>query len=877
MPQSVAKQELDPLLLQIEVPCVCPYNEFCSPEISFLDIPERYGVHWDMAEHTEFSGLDEEQVPSFVQGWLFFAILKKVSDILGVPFKPIDFVTTFSGECSMISGRSLKKYTWLWTSALFYKTIDETRACLTNIRAHLDIMNRVANAWIEQAHMPISPVFDLILLSIVVLGETFMFLISQMIGSALSYEMLGPSCRWTYPNCGRELLIRAGWCEGELPMLLAKCPPTILLYLSTLNRKRSDKDHSRCGSEVGCVVNQLNLNTYQASHYRDCYNGNCQMIEPPIQEVCRVLQSGGIPVVKVSTADSSLDSILEVHAFKLDSKHQEFKYVAISHVWSDGMGNPGQNSLRACQVRRIQQAVNLLYPSTDSSMGVAFWMDTLCVPLEPEIRNLAITRMAKTYLHADKVLVLDRWLSQSDDDMAPGDLLVRITHSDWNTRLWTFQESILARESHFQFYARALTVDDLKDSATFSNNLQQVSDIISNESEAELVQDQNILNIVRALISVDMLALERLKTYAALEPQSHPDLEELRIHAIDKMKKLADQTQIFERWFPVLAEAGVISTNPDKDDSFRTHIETRIFDPVYSYGLESLFRMRGFSFGAIVSRDEDLKGRAKRQLTAFKDHSPSIVLSDIARGLPGRNTSRLEDETICLGGIIGLDVSPLLGPRIKNETKREEELESVCTSRMKIFLSKIKTLPSSILFWESQRIRETPWKWAPLSFLDKRACVAMTIKGGQAECTPEGLLASYNGIRLKLNRYSAIEKRFRILRIHFTDHETADAGLEYYPFRHSWEAVELHLANARPHSEYSWYDCFSGRQEEVALIVFGEQGLEGVLVKISKTEDNVIRASYLSNVSRVTRDDEPEYLGSYVDGEWMGMKQWCIG
>ncbi|KAH6665419.1 hypothetical protein B0J14DRAFT_550743 [Halenospora varia] len=816
MPRPVIERELDPLLLHIEVPCVCPYNDFCSPEISFLDIPKRYGVHWDMAENTEFSGLDEEQAPSFVQGWLFFAMLKKVSDILGVSFKPIDFVTFSPEKCSMISGRSLKKYTWLWTSALFYKTIDETRACLTNIKAHLDIMNRVANAWIEQDHTPISAVFDRILLGIVVLGETFMFLISKMIGSALSYEMLRPVYRWIYPKCGRKLLIQAGWCEGELPMLLAKCPPTILLYLSTFDRKRSDKDHSRCSGEAGCVVNQLDLKTYQTSHSLGCHDENCQMIEPPIQEVCRVLQSGGIPVVKVSTTDPSLDPTLEVHAFKLDSKHQELKYVAISHVWSDGMGNPGQNSLRACQVRRIQRAVNLLYPSASSSQKVPFWMDTLCIPLQSEIRNLAIMRMAKTYLHADKVLVLDTWLSQNEDDMALGDLLVKITHSDWNTRLWTFQESILARESHFQFHDIALTVDDLKDSATFSGNLQQVSHIISNEDKTELVQDQNMLNIIRALTSVDTWALERRKTYAALEPQSYPELEELRLHAIENMKTLTDQTQIFERWFP-------------------------------------------------------------RQLKAFKDYSPSILLSDTARGLPGRTTSRLEDETICLGGIIGLDVAPLLRTRIKNETKRGEELESVCASRMKIFLSMIKIFPSSILFWESQRIRESPWKWAPLSFLDKRACVAMSVNASQAECAPEGLLASYNGIHLNLNGYSAIEKRFRTLRIRFTDPETADAGLDYYPFRHSWEAVELHVSNASPHSEYSWYDCFSGIQKEIALIVFGEHGLEGILVRISKTEDNVIHASYLSNVSRVTGDDEPEYLGSYVDGEWMGMKRWCIG
>jgi hypothetical protein len=60
-------------------------------------------------------------------------------------------------------------------------------------------------------------------------------------------------------------------------------------------------------------------------------------------------------------------------------------------------------------------------------------------------------------------------------------------------------------------------------------------------------------------------------------------------------------------------------------------------------------------------------------------------------------TSRLADETICLGGMIGLDVSPLLRIRI-DERNREEEVEKVCAKRMVIFLPMFKTLPRSILF-----------------------------------------------------------------------------------------------------------------------------------------------------------------------------------
>jgi len=866
----------DPLLLYLEVPYVCLYDDYCSSTDSFLDIPERHGLYWYTAHNTEFSGLDEGEAPSFLQGWLFFAMLNKVSCVVGVKFQPSDFVSSSPKTQPVICGKELKTYTWLWTAAFFRKTIDERRDCLTHIKAHLDILNRVVNAWIEQEHTPISSIFDRILLSLVILGETLMFTLSQIAGGSMANDILKPGYLWTYPRYGRERLLQAGWCIGELPALLLKCPPTILLYLSSIHRDRLDKDHSQCSSVNGCLVNQLDLKTYKTAHALDCQDNQCRIIQAPVQDICNVLNAGGIPLVNIVMTDDSINPTLQVQAFMLDNEQQVPKYVAISHVWSDGMGNPGQNALMACQLRRIQQSVNRLYPAGSSTTkNWLFWMDTLCVPLQSEMRVLAITRMAKTFLHSEKVLVLDNWLSRNRSDMAPRDLLVKITHSDWNKRLWTFQEAILAKECHFHFDDKALTIDDLKDSVKVTENLQEVSDILSRVEKTELLRNENMLNLLRALTSVDLSALERCQKYAALPLQSSPDKEELRLHAVQNIEALARQNQLFEQWFPVLAQADCISTNPDFDEEFRAHIETRIFDPVYSYGLESLWRLRGFLFDLVVSRVDDIAGGAKRQLKAFKDISPAFMLTDVSRGLPGRTTSRLEDETICLGGIIGLDVTPLLRVRI-DERKREEEVEKVCVERMKIFLSMVKTFPSSILFWEAKRIRDNSWGWAPLSFLDKRACAAM-FNTEKAECTPNGLLGLYNGIRLTLNKFSAIEKRFRTLRLQYTDPETAEAGIDKFPYRRSWESVEIRTSNANPKPEYSWYDCFSDDHKEVALVIFGQQGLEGVLVSILRTDQEVIYARYLSNVSRVSGDDEPEYLESYVNGEWMSKRKWCVG
>ena len=54
--------------------------------------------------------------------------------------------------------------------------------------------------------------------------------------------------------------------------------------------------------------------------------------------------------------------------------------------WSDGLGNPRENSLPKCQLSRLQAMVNALYP--DEIHPVRFWMDTLCVPVGKEHKDL---------------------------------------------------------------------------------------------------------------------------------------------------------------------------------------------------------------------------------------------------------------------------------------------------------------------------------------------------------------------------------------------------------------------------------------------------------------------------------------------------------
>jgi hypothetical protein len=83
---------------------------------------------------------------------------------------------------------------------------------------------------------------------------------------------------------------------------------------------------------------------------------------------------------------------------------------------------------------------------------VGFWMDTLCVPVkDDEARKQAIRKMRNIYELADRVLVLDSWtqaLSRSADIIEKA---CRLYLSNWQSRLWTLQESVLAHGLFIQF------------------------------------------------------------------------------------------------------------------------------------------------------------------------------------------------------------------------------------------------------------------------------------------------------------------------------------------------------------------------------------------------------------------------------------------
>ena len=216
----------------------------------------------------------------------------------------------------------------------------------------------------------------------------------------------------------------------------------------------------------------------------------CCHIQSRQEDIRKILDQGDFLIVSLTPrrqADGSRTFDLKIKA----GGPLVRRYIAISHVWSDGLGNPNQNSLPLCQLEflydllvdtywdEVYMALETMGDKLDydddmekriiEGMGRKFkamvpgtkrlvtpmrnfrgkslstWIDTLCVPLEKQYRKVAIAGMKYVYAKATFTLVLDAELSSLKyRACSPEELLVRVSISGWMRRAWTFQEGVLA-------------------------------------------------------------------------------------------------------------------------------------------------------------------------------------------------------------------------------------------------------------------------------------------------------------------------------------------------------------------------------------------------------------------------------------------------
>lgn len=412
-------------------------------------------------------------------------------------------------------------------------------------------------------------------------------------------------------------------------------------------------------------------------------------------------------------------------------------YVALSHVWAHGLGNPNVNGLPQCQLERLQGIVNDVRTQRgahEAAGNFPFWMDTLCIPVGEEYaksRNDAILSLTRVFKDASTVLVIDTEVNGVSMCVPQLERELRVITCDWMRRVWTLQEALLTREGnlYWQFKEQALPAEDI-----WLRNSQH--------------------------------------------------------------------------------------------------------DPLHVTYWQSAFDKR-------LPR------------LVVNPHEPQQLSSDflnVVYALRYRSLSRIEDETICIAPMLGLQREALL--KSKDHTER-----------IKIFLSLWKQVPSYILFMEGEHLEEYGVRWMPVSFVrGHHKSVAPRAPEKFTSFGSKGLSINYPGIFIR--RPSAIASPLH-----------CETGF-YSSLDGRWHTVHdqgLIFESRLPESQRwaTWKRNLHKLNRPAFIIEFpsnyAENYLVAALVDVLSADDGTFYARYICRVWMQTCDEDRRFL---TQPDTKDVKEW---
>ncbi|KAK7942555.1 uncharacterized protein PG986_011668 [Apiospora aurea] len=424
-----------------------------------------------------------------LQAWSYFGIIRHVFGANGDPIqtgRPYG-ASSLDSYMQAIQGNGLLRFDTTNLRAMVEAWVQDTRAqpSTDSLKLHwheqvLNIITYARDVW-TKVHRETR--------------RTYPVDASLMLSAALLYEYIDWACRLAYqprdPNSRRipngpifpyamdlvtEYMQSAGWCPAELRIMEHSFTGLEMWRLSFLDVPHLGKDHSGCADLNKCGAYQIVESAYKTAHDPGgdpkC---QCEFVYASQSELSKILlgPAEGIPLVQTSAPrrypkDNRL--YVELTPSRTDRRSDASDWVAISHVWSDGLGNNKDNAIPLCQFNRLCKLSSAL-PFPGRACPPPFWLDTLCFPLEPQdAYDKALIRMKESYEGSKAVLVLDGYLlgvQAEEDEVSMTEIMARIILCPWNRRLWTWQEAFLAQRNHlfFQFKDVPICDKDLLDAS----------------------------------------------------------------------------------------------------------------------------------------------------------------------------------------------------------------------------------------------------------------------------------------------------------------------------------------------------------------------------------------------------------------------------
>lgn len=446
----------NPLLFSAEVPC---YTEEDYDGKSFDDYPQRAG--WGPRPAKQWHILFRNPPSAFLaflQTWRFFGLIATVfrledgskprlRDLIRQLKDPTRYVVDMCQFARI--AESFAKFASRGDGSFLFGILTRTLWDSFRIESMFVPTPGVCDCLVPESMMlsleqyrRICPVTPDPLPSIII--DSISLVNSFCVALMLSGKEKGPQpCAASVSNASFAIknMEKRGWCPRRMLELTKSVNFPTLAFVSNFDPPHKTK-HELCDFDR-CTFTAVDLKHYETQHADGC--SGCSLVVARDEKVNGILKSGALPLVKTIDQDNHQKTI------NLKDSSCGASYVAISHVWSDGLGNLKENAIPWCQLLNLSSMVR----SLGGHSCELFWLDTICCPpdgKDREAQDLAIGRMRETYEQADKVLVLDSFLlSQSVKSLSDAEVMVRIICCGWNSRLWTLQEGALSKSLYFQF------------------------------------------------------------------------------------------------------------------------------------------------------------------------------------------------------------------------------------------------------------------------------------------------------------------------------------------------------------------------------------------------------------------------------------------
>ena len=454
---------------------------------------------------------NRNRLPYWSKNWLFFGLLEEAFQ---APVPTADFTRSVAGSRLVLSTRRLPEYIERWESQVTSGQVEgatgqaQWAARLRSV--YREVVRQLLHVKTLLARYP--PDFIDYLNPLAILVETLQCHTTRIFRDGAEHEPLAVFLS----SEARQKFIDQGWCPYTLAnFLIPLGSPSVFEYARSFGHRPSFIERDHPCTENDCLVATIDPSTYRIKHRRGYCEGEtkCEVLLPDMGVISASLRSGQVPVVTY-TDEQGL----------ITEEAVEGKYVAISHVWADSMGSISEKGLPKCHVRFLSEAVMATHRSireneedNNQQMSVVpFWVDSLSVPGERDLRNEAIVQMSATYAAAAAVLVVDGCMMHLSitDSMVQQVMVLYV--SGWVRRMWTLPEALLSRQLFFR----------LSDGITDCRNFLMAADVVGDTFSDPV--SATLLAWLTQLVATPLLrSAVRLGASTEMPP---PSLDDVALH-----------------------------------------------------------------------------------------------------------------------------------------------------------------------------------------------------------------------------------------------------------------------------------------------------------------------------------------------------------